>query len=340
MEIRHTLDQVASNTEEQILQEPYKYITQIPGKDIRSQLIKAFNIWLQVPDKHLEKIQSVTKILHNASLLIDDIEDNSKLRRGIPVAHSVYGIAQTINCANYMYFKAMAEIAALGHPQAATIFTEQLLELHRGQGMDIYWRDSFVCPSEEEYRIMVLRKQQLYVEFLLLVSFVQLMFDLEETGGLFQLAVQIMQLFSNDKRDYTQLLEVFGLYFQIRDDYANLQSKERDLMPTLTQYEDNKSFCEDITEGKFSFPIIHSIRSAPHDRQLLNILKQHTTDVDLKKHCLDCMKRTKSFEYTIAELNKLETQARQLIQELGGNPILSSIMDRLSKLHHSEEHSS
>lgn len=82
-------------------------------------------------------------------------------------------------------------------------------------------------------------------------------------------------------RDYTQLLEVFGLYFQIRDDYANLQSKEvmeneislkhntyfllscnkRDLMPTLTQYEDNKSFCEDITEGKFSFPIIHSIRS-------------------------------------------------------------------------------
>ncbi|EGD80625.1 quemao protein [Salpingoeca rosetta] len=298
-----------SSREEEILQEPYNYITQIPGKDIRSQLIQAFNLWLKVPDDKLSKIKSVTKILHNASLLIDDIEDNSKLRRGIPVAHSVYGVAQTINCANYMYFKAMAEIAALGHPDAAQVFTDQLLELHRGQGMDIYWRDAFVCPTEDEYRTMVLRK----------------------TGGLFQLAVQIMQLFSDDSRDYTPLLNAFGLYFQIRDDYANLQSKE---------YEDNKSFCEDITEGKFSFPIIHSIRATPHDRQLLNILKQRTTDVDLKRHCLDCMKRTGSFDYTMKELNRLEVQARDLIAKLGGNPILSAIMDKLTKLHHPAEDAS
>lgn len=53
----------------QILQEPYTYITQIPGKDIRSQLIQAFNLWLKVPEEKLEAIKSVTKILHNASLL-------------------------------------------------------------------------------------------------------------------------------------------------------------------------------------------------------------------------------------------------------------------------------
>lgn len=292
-----------TDEEEQILQEPYSYITQIPGKDIRSQLIEAFNQWLQVPDEKLDKIKSVTKILHNASLLIDDIEDNSTLRRGIPVAHSVFGIPQTINCANYMYFKAMAEIAALGHTDAAHVFTENLLELHRGQGMDIYWRDAAVCPTEDEYRTMVLRK----------------------TGGLFQLAVQIMQLFSSNSMNFYPLLEVFGLYFQIRDDYANLQSKE---------YEDNKSFCEDITEGKFSFPIIHSIRSTPHDRQLLSILKQRTTDINLKRHCLDCMRRTSSFEYTVKELNRLEQRARELIAELGGNPILVAIVDKLCVLHH------
>lgn len=39
---------------------------------------------------------------------------------------------------------------------------------------------------------------------------------------------------------------------------------------------DNKGFCEDITEGKFSFPIIHSIRTVPHDHRLLSILKQRT----------------------------------------------------------------
>jgi len=33
----------------------------------------------------------------------------------------------------------------------------------------------------------------------------------------------------------------------------------------------NKSFCEDLTEGKFSFPVIHSIHAAPHDRRLISI---------------------------------------------------------------------
>ena len=37
--------------------------------------------------------------------------------------------------------------------------TEQLLELHRGQGMDIHWRDSYTCPTEDEYKDMVIRSQ-------------------------------------------------------------------------------------------------------------------------------------------------------------------------------------
>jgi len=36
---------------------------------------------------------------------------------------------------------------------------EQMLELHQGQGMDIYWRDAHICPSEEDYKEMVLRSK-------------------------------------------------------------------------------------------------------------------------------------------------------------------------------------
>ncbi len=35
--------------------------------------------------------------------------------------------------------------------------TEQLLELHQGQGMDIYWRDSYTCPTEQQYKDMVIK---------------------------------------------------------------------------------------------------------------------------------------------------------------------------------------
>ena len=44
----------------------------------------------------------------------------------------------------------MQKVLELGHPDAMKAFTEQLLELHRGQGMDIYWRDASICPSEAE----------------------------------------------------------------------------------------------------------------------------------------------------------------------------------------------
>lgn len=53
----------------QILLEPYTYTSQIPGKEIRSKLIQAFNLWLDVPEDDLEVIKRIVRMLHNASLL-------------------------------------------------------------------------------------------------------------------------------------------------------------------------------------------------------------------------------------------------------------------------------
>jgi len=92
---------------------------------------------------------------------IDDIQDNSVLRRGIPVAHSIYGVASVINAANYTMIIALEKCIELDHPEATKVYTEQLLELHRGQGMEIYWRDNFQCPSFEDYRQMTLKSKVL-----------------------------------------------------------------------------------------------------------------------------------------------------------------------------------
>ncbi len=127
--------------------EPYQYLTQIPGKDVRGLLLDCFQTWLQIPLDKLAAIKEIISSLHNASLLIDDIEDNSKLRRGVPVAHSIFGVPNTINCANYVYFLAMEQCQSLGSAEASFVFVQELLNLHRGQGQDILWRDQCVCPS-------------------------------------------------------------------------------------------------------------------------------------------------------------------------------------------------
>ncbi|KAG7334303.1 hypothetical protein KOW79_002710 [Hemibagrus wyckioides] len=287
---------------ERILLEPYNYLLQLPGKQVRTKLSQAFNHWLNVPEDKLQIIIEVTEMLHNASLLIDDIEDSSKLRRGFPVAHSIYGVPSVINSANYVYFLGLEKVLTLKHPEAVHVFTRQLLELHRGQGLDIHWRDTYTCPSEAEYCGMVLCK----------------------TGGLFGLAVGLMQLFSEWSCDLKPLLDALGLLFQIRDDYANLCSRE---------YGANKSFCEDLTEGKFSFPTIHAIHTQLHSTQVQNILRQRTEDEDVKRYCVDYLEKVGSFAYTRQKLHELEKEAYRQIAELGGNPELEGLIEHLSHIY-------
>ncbi|KAL0565484.1 hypothetical protein V5O48_016542 [Marasmius crinis-equi] len=285
---------------ESTLLEPYTFVTSNPGKDMRGRLIEAFNLWLKVPPEKLAVIARIVNMLHSASLMIDDIEDDSQLRRGKPVAHKVYGVPQTVNSANYVYFLAFQELFAIraeGNDLAA-IVNGELLALHRGQGLEILWRDSLRCPTEEEYIQMVNNK----------------------TGGLLRIGIKLMMACAtaNQDVDYIPLVNLIGVHFQVRDDLMNLQSPE---------YSSNKGFAEDLTEGKFSFPVVHSIRSDTTNRQVLNILQKRPASPTLKHYAIDYMKTTNSFKYTLDVLDKLENQTRAEIQRLGGNEGLEKLMD-------------
>jgi geranylgeranyl diphosphate synthase type 3 len=83
---------------------------------------------------------------------LDDILDNSSLRRGIPAAHTVYGLPSTINAANYIFLICLNKMQDIHFPEAMRLCTEQILKGYQGQGMEIYWRDNYTCPTVEEYQ--------------------------------------------------------------------------------------------------------------------------------------------------------------------------------------------
>jgi len=287
---------------DQSLLEPYTYINSVPGKDVRGTLIDCFQLWFKVEcGDALAAIKEIVGDLHNASLLIDDIEDSSKLRRGQPVAHSIFGIPSVINCANYVYFLALSKCQALENAEAMKIFVSEMLNLHRGQGYDISWRDDSKCPTEEQYCKMVIDK----------------------TGGLFRLTVGLMQAFATSAKDqdFSPLLDSMGLYFQIRDDLINLADED---------YFKSKSFCEDLTEGKFSYPIIHCIgQNGALDTRLLSILKQRTEDNDVKLYAQHLMKKSGSLKYTRDKCITLKKKIITQIEELGGNSPLKKLIEKL-----------
>lgn len=90
-------------------------------------------------------------MLQNASLLVDDIEDGSLMRRGLPCAHLVYGIPATLNSANYYYFLILHKIIKMTEadklPKVMEAFVKAIMLMHEGQAMDIFFRDNQIVPT-------------------------------------------------------------------------------------------------------------------------------------------------------------------------------------------------
>ncbi|XP_023934634.2 terpene synthase [Bicyclus anynana] len=287
---------------------PYTYLLQIKGKKVRVKIADAFNHWLKLSDEKLREIVDTVDMVHIASLLFDDIQDSTKLRRGIPAAHRVYGIPLTLNTSMHVLFLVMKRLVEL-HPEAADIYATEFLDALRGQGADLYWRENFRCPTVQEYNKMAQQK----------------------TGRMFTLGLRLCQLFSDYKADLCPLALQLGLYFQIRDDYCNLKQQE-----ALEEWpsEDDKqavtedSYCEDLTEGKFSLSIIHAM-GTPEGEEVLNILRQRTEDIELKKYCVALLEKSGSLAYVRSVLEDLNRTTRAEVARLGGNPQMEAVLDEM-----------
>ncbi|CAF9915918.1 MAG: hypothetical protein GOMPHAMPRED_000894 [Gomphillus americanus] len=276
---------------ETVVKTPYEYVSSLPSKGLREKAIDALNVWYGVSTAKLDQIKKITSLLHNASLMLDDLEDGSNLRRGFPSTHTIFGVGQTINSANYAILAALEETHKLGDIQSLVVFTEELKNIYVGQSLDLYWTNNLICPSIDEYFQMIEGK----------------------TGGLFRMFGRLMQVHSTKGKDVdlSPLLGHLGRYFQTRDDYQNLVSEE---------YTSQKGFCEDLDEGKYSLPLIHLIASMPSNYLLRNILTQRRVNeqqrVEHKLTILNMMKESGSLDFTKEVIKSLRDIVQAEIQEL------------------------
>jgi octaprenyl-diphosphate synthase len=181
---------------------------------------------------------------HNASLIHDDIEDNSDQRRGKPAVHLLYGNDTAINGGAFLYFLPLACLSALDIPAERKnriygIWGEYMRRLHLGQAMDIAWhRDYHSLPDLDDYERMCRLK----------------------TGCLARLAA-VLGVYCADLADdgparaLGEGAEKLGVGFQILDDVKN-----------LTTGIPGKKRGDDITEGKKSLPVLWFLHRYPEKR--------------------------------------------------------------------------
>ena len=145
-----------------------------------------------------------------------------------------------------------------------------------------------------------------------------------------------------EKRDLVPLVNLISIYFQIRDDYMNLQSTEvkitmdslKTSIPIIkgtakTSPKGNSVSPSSTVYGQIR-PIAKSSVCHP-DILITDVLQKRTHSISLKTHTVEYLRnQTRSFEYTRGVLRTLYGQIEEEVKRFGGNSGLAAILKRLS----------
>jgi octaprenyl-diphosphate synthase len=184
----------------------------------------------------------LVEFCHNASLIHDDIEDDSDQRRGKPAIHEIYGVDTAINCGAFFYFLSAACLDSWqgkNKEQLYKLWTEYMRKLHLGQATDISWhREITLIPGIEDYFTMCGMK----------------------TGCLASFAAELGAYCAGAGEETARLAgkaaEKLGIGFQILDDVKN-----------LTTGIPGKKRGDDVVEGKKSLPVLLYMNKYPEKRE-------------------------------------------------------------------------
>ncbi len=203
----------------------------------------------------------IPELQHNASVIIDDIEDSSLTRRGDQTIHVKYGIPTAISTANTLYFLPMLSIFNNEHlstDQKEAIYrmlVEMFIQAHFGQAQDLHWSkldaaDRLEAWHDEDIGELILQTHAF------------------KTAAPVRATAELSCIFANADKETLVACKRFaeseGVAFQIVDDVNNFSKSE----------ESGKECGEDISSGKFSFAIHKAVQllEGSNQRRLTEIL--------------------------------------------------------------------
>jgi octaprenyl-diphosphate synthase len=194
---------------------------------------------------------------HNASLIHDDIEDNSDERRGKPAVHLLYGMDTAINSGSFMYFLPLACLDSGAKNPALreliwTAWASHMRGLHLGQAMDITWhREHSSLPGLDEYDQMCRLKTGCLARLAAILGVYCGAFATADSAANAADGAKLRALADV----FGGAAEQLGVGFQILDDVKNLDTG----VP-------GKKRGDDIVEGKKSLPVLLYLHKYPEKR--------------------------------------------------------------------------
>lgn len=310
--INNEITKYVSKGSKTILYDAMEYVFSTGGKKLRSALCLLTCETLGGDSTKAISFATAIEIIHNASLVHDDLEDGDKIRRNLPTVWTKYGIPQGINIGDGLIFKAyeclLSSKKFLSEEQVlklAEMFTNSLVTLVEGQNMEFDFRNRDDV-RKDEYVEMAEKKAGVLIGLSL------------SSGAL------IADKPDNLQSDLMEYGKKIGLAFQIRDDILNLFGKN-------TEY--GKEIGNDIKEGKRTLIVIDCLNKCKDDEKekLLQILKRERNKVtkDEVQFAIDLMEKYNSKESASNYAKEIINEANNILNKIN-NDKLKDVLNKLS----------
>lgn len=310
--VEEHLDATIKKEFPQELYAPMKYALSSGGKRLRPVIVLLSCNSVGGDYRAAVKGALAVEIMHNFTLVHDDIMDNDFLRRGKPTVFRKWDINTAILAGDGLMslaFKILAETSHTKLPEIFHIFSGSILTICEGQALDKEF-ESMENVSVEEYMDMISRK----------------------TAVLFSTCCRIGGIIGNAEKVCFDALKNFGLElgiaFQIQDDLMDIVSEEKDL---------GKDIGSDIAQGKKSYPFVLLEKELDSEEMsfYVSLRRRERIDENEMERIKDILNKYDIIQKTNDEIVKRITTAQKIL--LDADLPFSDDLIKISQLIHHRE---
>ena len=220
--------------EEETISNLYEYIFRTNGKQLRAQLSLISSSIDKRMGKRRLKLAAVIELLHTATLVHDDVVDDSPVRRGIKSVNNIWSNAHGVLIGDYIYSKAFMLMVELGNSEILNELSKATNDISKG----------------ELIQLDAINNKEITLKKLEAISYFK-------TGRLFEASARCGAILSKGDSKYIKNVSScsknLGIVFQIKDDLLDYSQDESTL---------GKPILQDLREGKVTYPFFFAYKNA------------------------------------------------------------------------------
>ena len=242
------------------------------------------------------KLASVIEFIHTATLLHDDVVDESTRRRGQATAHELWGNAPSVLVGDFLYSRSFQLMVELENPEIMKILADTTNTIAAGEVLQLMQMGNLELSVEDYFKIIS-----------------------DKTACLFRASAELGAVLAKSQQPnaahHQTMMQRFGLLlgqcFQIADDVLDYRADD-DML--------GKNIGDDLAEGKITLPLILALKQGnTNQREILRSTIEHTDLSNLGQVC-DILIELKALDQSMRRAEELADQAHACLAPLPDSP--------------------